>query len=130
MLLEFNPIKYMFSCKTFILLCNFVYYNAFICVCESISSYFLLSSLDHKINSPPHIGQIYLLRWYPYTITSTLSPHSRLRNVLRSSAHTVSLPLRSGSALTQGLLCNPCPPASTFPCPANLLFLKIFFSVR
>ena len=39
-------------------------------------------------------------------------------------------PLRSGSALTQALLCNPCPSASTFPFSSHLLFLKIFFSMR
>ena len=85
---------------------------------------------DFPFSLPLHTGQAYLLRRHPCFTPTTLSPHSRLRNVLRSSAHTASLTLCSGSALTQALLCNPCPLPPRSPCHANLLFLKIFFFVQ
>lgn len=46
-----------------------------------------------------HTGQAYLLRRYPCFAPTTLSPPSRLRNVLRSSAHTVSLRFAPGALL-------------------------------
>lgn len=73
--------------------------------------------------------QAYLLRRYPCPVPTTLSPPSRLRNVLRSSAHTVSLRFAPGA-----LFCKRCFAALAhchhvfhfFP----FTFFKIFFSVR
>ena len=96
-----------------------------------IMSLRLRSPLHHApvfpFSLPLHKGQAYLLRRYPCLATSTLSPHSRLRNVLRSSAHTVSLPLRSGNALTQALLRNPCPLSPRSPAPPIYFFSKFSF---
>ena len=96
-----------------------------------IMSLRLRSPLHHApvfpFSLPLHTGQAYLLRRYPCLATSTLSPHSRLRNVLRSSAHTVSLPLRSGNTLTQALLCNPCPLPPCSPALPIYFFSKFSF---
>ena len=77
----------------------------------------------------PHYapGKHTSLHRYPCFAPTTLSPHSRLRNVLRSFAHTVSLPLRSGSALTQALPCSPCPPPPHSPSLPIYFFSKFSF---
>ena len=66
-----------------------------------IMSLRLRSPLHHAPDFPfplsPHTGQAYLR--YPCFTPTTLSPHSRLRNVLRSSAHTVSLRFAPGALL-------------------------------
>ena len=66
-----------------------------------IMSLRLRSPLHHAPDFPfplsPHTGQAYLR--YPCFTPTTLSPHSRLRNVLRSSAHTVSLRFAPGAFL-------------------------------
>ena len=108
----------MFYYKTSILLFNcFLFPHIFL----HQGKYIIIFSL------PLRTGQAYLLRRHPCFTPTTLSPHSRLRNVLRSSAHTVSLPLRSGSALTQALLRNPCPLPPCSPALPIYFFSKFSF---
>ena len=68
-----------------------------------IMSLRLSSPLHHapvfQFSLPLRTGQAYLLRRHPCFTPTTLSPHSRLRNVLRSSAHTVSLRFALGELL-------------------------------
>lgn len=48
---------------------------------------------------PPHTGQAYFLRRYPCFTPTTHSLRNRLRNALRSFAHTVSLRFALGTLL-------------------------------
>lgn len=72
-------------------------------------------------------GQAYLLRRYPCFAPATLSLHSRLRNALRSSAHTVSLRFSPGT-----LLCKRSFAALAhcrhFPLPCQSTFSQNFLS--
>ena len=80
----------MFYYKTSILLFNcFLFPHIFL----HQGKYIIIFSL------PLRTGQAYLLRRHPCFTPTTLSPHSRLRNVLRSSAHTVSLRFAPGALL-------------------------------
>lgn len=54
---------------------------------------------DFPFSLPYAQGKHTSLRRYPCFTPTTLSPHSRLRNVLRSSAHTVSLRFAPGALL-------------------------------
>ena len=84
-----------------------------------IMSLRLRSPLHHAPDFPfplsPHTGQAYLR--YPCFTPTTLSPHSRLRNVLRSSAHTVSLRFAP-----RALLCKRC-----FATLARYLYISLLF---
>lgn len=146
----------MFYYKNILFSLQLFFISTFICI-RKIYHYFSLSCPNNNVSSPLHLCQLHhtapslAFRAIMQLFTFSLPLRTRQAYLLTSvslllSRHafpTQSLtectpflrtyripPLHSGSTLTQALLCSPCPTAATSPFPANLHFLKFFFSVR